>query len=166
MNPLEETTVLKSLAVVAVLTTVTTLAAPAFAQNNNPAVAGSYYEDRASAQVTSSNVMLTMAPTPAGKYVTITEVSCVLNVDSSQTLAVALLQVQTVPGGGVSRYINILGNVYRSTVDGYGYIGILASPLSFKMGAGRYPSISISMKPNSSASMYADCTIAGTLSDT
>jgi hypothetical protein len=142
--------------------------APALAQNNKPITSGTFYEDRASNTVNSSDLALTFAQSPAGKFLNVTNVSCEISVSSTQALAFVNLTVGTSTGAGdLGRPYSIRGNVSPETT-GNGtskYYSIVTNQIYYKMGPGRFPSIVISTAYTSSPVVSANCTIVGNLTD-
>jgi hypothetical protein len=143
-------------------------AAPVHAQNNKQIVSGDFYEDRASNTVNSSDLGLTFAQSPAGKFLNVTNVSCEIGVSSTQALAFVDLTVGTSTGAGdIGRPSSIRGNVSPETT-GNGttkFYSIVTNQIYYKMGSGKFPSISISTAYASSPFVSASCVIVGNLTD-
>lgn len=141
-------------------------AAPTYAQNNKPIIAGTFYEDRASySNVNTSHLFLTFAQTPTDKFLNVTNVSCNVNVGSTQIIN--LMDLFVVTGqNDLGRPYSIKGSATSETVNFSKYYSIVTNQIYYKMGPGRYPSIVIdTISSNSSFSIAADCVIVGELKD-
>lgn len=144
-------------------------AAPAHAQNNMQIISGTWYEDRAVTPVaaSSNSVTLTFAQTPTDQFLNITNVSCNINMTSSQTIDAMTLAAGTTSGASdLNRNYEVKGNVAPETSGTTKYYSIVTNQVYFKFGPGRFPSISINTASTGGApSIFARCVIVGNLMD-
>jgi hypothetical protein len=140
--------------------------APVHAQNNLQIISGTFYEDRATASVNSFGIVLTFAQTPTGKFLNVTNVSCVVSVTGQQILQYATLFAGTTRGANdLGRSYSIRGNVTPETGAGYKYYSIVTNQVFYKFGPGRFPSIEIDSVVVANGQTDASCTIVGNLTD-
>jgi hypothetical protein len=141
--------------------------ASAQAQNNQQITSGTWYEDRASfSTITSTNLQLTFAQTPASQFLNITNVSCNVTVNSTQVINEMVLMAGTTSGGGdLNRQYEIKGNVTPETIDTAKIYSIVTNQIFYKFGPGRFPSILIVAGSTGSSSIAANCVIVGNLTD-
>jgi hypothetical protein len=141
-------------------------AAPAHAQNNKQIISGTWYEDRAANSVNFTDLTLTFAQTPSNQFLNITNVSCNVTVNATQSIVAMDLIAGTSSGGAeLGRQYEIKGNVAPETLAGSKVYSIVTNQIYFKFGPGRFPSISIVAGSTSSASVNASCVIVGNLTD-
>jgi hypothetical protein len=141
-------------------------AAPAHAQNNKQIISGTWYEDRANAFGSGNGtVTLTYTQTPANQFLNITNVSCFVEVNSTQVVSSVTLFAGTTSGA------NDLGRPYyvRGTatpeIAGSKFYSIVTNQVFYKFGPGRFPSIEIDAPSSSTSATTASCIIVGNLTD-
>jgi hypothetical protein len=153
-------------AALALLTT--GLAAPVHAQGNLQIISGTWYEDRATAQNFGQfSLLLKFTQTPSNKFLNITNVSCTVQMDPSQTMSTMYLYAGTTSGASdIGRTLSIKGNA-TSEIAGPKYYSIITNQIYYKFGPGRFPTIEIdSGGANlSNFSNFAACVIVGNLTD-
>jgi hypothetical protein len=141
-------------------------AAPARAQNNKQIISGTWYEDRASAQNTSSPLVLTFAQTPSNQFLNITNVSCAVGVTSAQIIfGMSLLAGTTSGQNDLGRPYSVLGAATTQTTSTAKYYSVVTNQIYYKFGPGRFPSIEIDTETSGSTSIVANCVIVGNLTD-
>jgi hypothetical protein len=146
-------------------------ASPVHAQNNKPVRSGNFYEDRASGSNTalSPDVSLTFAQSPPDKLFNITDVACDIRVLGGQVLASVTLLVGTASGtNDLGRPYPIRGNaIPEIRPQGTKYYSLVTNQIFYKVGPGRYPSITIHTDNDGSSlpSVIANCVIVGNLTD-
>jgi hypothetical protein len=141
-------------------------AAPVHAQANKQIISGTWYEDRASAENGTADLTLTFAQTPSDKYLNITNVSCNVNVKSTQVLDEVYLQAGTTSGlADIARPYEIKGNVTPETSSGFKFYSIVQNGIFYKFGPGRFPSILFDAISTGLSNIQANCTIVGNLTD-
>jgi hypothetical protein len=141
-------------------------AAPAHAQNNKQLISGTWYEDRASAQNTSSPLVLTFAQTPSNQFVNITNVSCAIGVTSAQIIfGMSLLAGTTSGQDDLGRPYSVLGAATTQTTSTAKYYSIVQNGIFYKFGPGRFPSIEIDTISSGSLFTEANCVMVGNLTD-
>lgn len=144
------------------------LAAPAHAQYNKQIISGTFYEDRATNAANATTLLLTFQPSPANKYLNITNVSCSIYTGSQQILDDVTLFVGTTSGtDDLGRDYSIRGNVFPQTVANASFYSIATNQIYFKMGPGRFPTLRIgaSVATNITVIIEASCVIVGNLTD-
>jgi len=141
-------------------------AAPAHAQQNKQIVSGTWYEDRASGEIGTADLTLTFAQTPTDQFLNITNVSCNVNVKSTQVLDEVYLQAGTTLGqADIGRPYEIKGNVTPETSNGFKFYSIVQNGIFYKFGPGRFPSILFDAMSTGASNIQANCTIVGNLTD-
>jgi hypothetical protein len=114
-----------------------------------------------------SNISLTFAQTPTNQFLNITNISCIIQVASDQSIYAITLQAGTASGVvDLGRPYSLMGSLNLQTV-GNKYYSILTNQVFFKFGPGRFPTIEIdSSFPNGGSVLTnAQCTIVGNLTD-
>jgi hypothetical protein len=142
-------------------------AAPVYAQQNKPITSGTFYEDRASGAISSTGLVLTFAQSPTNKFLNITDIACEIAVSSQQVLAQANFAAGTTSGAAdLGRSYSIRGNAIPETTSANRYYSIVTNQIYYKMGPGRYPSISFAAFATAgTGTITADCVIVGNLTD-
>jgi hypothetical protein len=144
------------------------VAAPVHAQQNKQIISGTFYEDRATPinSSTTGNLILTFAQTPANQFLNITNVSCLVEQLTAQTLTVMSLNAGSTSGAeDLGRPYYILGSAVPVTGGGTKFYSIVQNGMFYKFGPGRFPSIEIDSFSTGSFSTFASCIIVGNLSD-
>jgi hypothetical protein len=140
--------------------------APAHAQNNKQIISGTWYEDRATSSNNSSILVLTFTQTPGNQFLNITNVSCNVEIGSTQAITAMNLYAGTTSGGSdLGRFYEIKGNVTPETIGGPKFYSIVANGIFFKFGPGRFPSIQVNTATTGGFANAAQCTIVGNLTD-
>jgi hypothetical protein len=86
-------------------------AAPAHAQNNKQIISGTWYEDRATGNSSSDTLTLTFTQTPTNQFLNITNVSCFVQVNSTQIIELMELDAGTTSGAvDLGRFYEIKGS--------------------------------------------------------
>jgi hypothetical protein len=159
------------LATTLVLATVGCVAS-ADAQSNKPIRSGTWYEDQALNNVSSSaatSFLLTFAQTPTDKFLNVTNVSCLVQINPELALRTLTLFVGTTSGAtDLGRGYNIRPNGPGDTVGLVKVYSVVTGEVFFKMGAGRYPSIIANSEVVSGSAtphVILGCTIVGNLTD-
>jgi hypothetical protein len=142
-------------------------AAPVHAQQNNPVVSGTFYEDRAvSSSLSTDQLVLTFAQTPANQFLNITNVSCAVTTDTVEVMSVMILYSGTTSGSkDLNRPYSIKGNATFETLAPTKYYSIVQNGIFYKVGASRFPSIEIDTVSNGASAITANCVIVGNLTD-
>jgi hypothetical protein len=142
-------------------------AAPAHAQNNKQIISGTWYEDRAIAGNSSSDTLtLTFAQTPTNQFLNITNVACLVQVNSIQVVqGIELLAGTTTGANDLNRPYEIKGNVTPETSGGAKFYSIVTNQVFYKFGPGRFPSIEIVTGSTGAFSIAGNCVIVGNLTD-
>jgi hypothetical protein len=145
-------------------------AAPAHAQNNKQVISGTYYEDRASTStsVNATSVALTFTQTPANQFMNITNVSCSAQTANPQIVQAWILELGSTPGGSdLGRFYVLQGGVPEpeAAADGSKWYSAVVNQMFYKVGSGRFPSITVLAPSNGSTSLSVGCVIVGTLTD-
>ncbi|MBR0689390.1 hypothetical protein JQ594_25970 [Bradyrhizobium manausense] len=144
------------------------LAAPAHAQINKQVISGTWYEDRATANGNTNSLILTLTQVPANKFLNITHVACTIATQTSQVLDRVDLNTGSTSGNSdLGRSYPLRGNVSPQVVASANSWSVVTDKVYFKIGPGRYPSISISTYSSGGATPYvtASCVVVGDLSD-
>jgi hypothetical protein len=163
---------------IALLLLVIGFAAPTHAQGNKPIRSGTWYEDRVATSVNgtaSQNMTVTFAQTPGDMFLNITNVACTFIVNSTsagnQTLWDVNMIVGTTSGANdLGRFYPLRGNIAAPESSGTGtkYYSIIRDGIFFKLGPGRYPSITILAPGTGNSNLFSTsvgCIIVGNLTD-
>ena len=142
----------------------------AHAQNNKPIRSGTWYEDQASANLSpATSVTLTFAQTPTDKFLNVTNVSCLVQINSELALRTFTLFVGTTSG---STDLGRGYNIRPTTGDAVGTLkvySIATNGVFFKMGPGRYPTIiantDVVTSSGTTPHVIVSCTMVGNLTD-
>jgi hypothetical protein len=141
-------------------------AAPAHAQNNKQIISGTWYEDRAFGGNSTNTLVLTFAQTPTSQFLNITNVSCIVQVDSAQALISMFLTAGTTSGAeDLGRPYSVKGSAVPETSGAFKWYSIVQNGIFYKFGPGRFPSIEIDTTSTGSSLISADCVIVGNLTD-
>jgi hypothetical protein len=140
-------------------------AAPAHAQSNKQIISGTWYEDRAT-NSGFGNLVLTFAQTPANQFLNVTNVSCWVDLTSSQVMTFLNLEAGTTSGqNDLGRSLSVRGTAIPETIGALKYYSIVQNGIFYKFGPGRFPSIEIDTATTGSNSVQASCVIIGNLTD-
>jgi hypothetical protein len=143
------------------------VAAPVHAQQNKQIISGTWYEDRASnSNSASPSLTLTFAQTPTDKFLNITNVSCAVQTNSQQVIALMALYAGTTSGADdLGRPYSIMGSPIPQTTNTTNFYSIVQNGVFYKFGPGRFPTIEIDTQTTGSFSTFANCVIVGNLTD-
>jgi hypothetical protein len=109
---------------------------------------------------------LTFTQTPANQFLNITNVSCFVELQSSQVLTAMFLEAGSTSGArDLGRPYNIKGNVTPETISSSKYYSVVQNGIFFKFGPGRFPTIEFDTDTTGSMAINAECVIAGNLTD-
>jgi hypothetical protein len=141
-------------------------AAPVQAQQNKQIISGTWYEDRATATVSTSMLTLTFTQTPTNQFLNVTNVACNIFTTTSQGIIDVNLQAGTTSGGSdLGRPYPVRGTAIPEIIGTTKSYSIVANLIYFKFGPGRFPSIEIDTATTGSLSVSASCVIVGNLTD-
>jgi hypothetical protein len=142
-------------------------AAPAHAQSNKQIISGTWYEDRATANINDGmELILKFAQTPTNQFLNITNVACEIAMAPEQAMSTMYLEAGTTPGNDdLGRDYSLKGSAIPETVGPNKYYSIVTNQIYFKFGPGRFPAIKIDTASGGAFSISAACVIVGNLTD-
>jgi hypothetical protein len=141
-------------------------AAPVHAQNNKQIISGTWYEDRANTTFSGTSLNLGFTQTPTNQFLNVTNVSCVVIINSTQAPITINLNAGTVyQAFDLGRPYSIVGGATMETSGSSKIYSIDTNQVFYKFGPGRFPTIVISTSVGASVTFTAQCVIVGNLTD-